>query len=103
MVPGGADILRSAPDSLFLGTALFALITQSFPLGIFTLAMAEMGLIGHLLGTLIGAMQGNEGSLPTDICTPGLPSPFQISVIGKILPAQGFPSAPVFFLTAAIV
>lgn len=102
LTPAAADILRSAPDSLFLGTALFALITQSFPLGIFTLAMAEMGLLGRLIGGLIRSVQGNEGSLPSDICTPGIPSPFQISIIGRILPSQGFPSAPVFFLTSAI-
>ena len=43
LVPAGQDMIRSAPDSLFIGSALMALLTQNYPLGILTLAMVEFG------------------------------------------------------------
>lgn len=100
--PAIHELLRSIPDSLFIGTGFFALITQSFPLGIFTLAMAEFGILHKVLAGLIGQVQGNTKIQTNDQCQMGLPSPYQISVIGKIIGEYGFPSGPLFFLSAAI-
>jgi hypothetical protein len=102
VTPAIHELLRSIPDSLFVGTGIFALITQSFPLGIFTLAMAEFGIFHKVLGGLIHQVQGNQKLQANDQCVIGLPSPYQISVIGKILGEYGFPSGPLFFLSAAI-
>lgn len=101
--PAFHDILRSAPDSLFIGSSLFAILTQNFPLGIFVLAMAEVGMINRALAGLIGSLQGNERFPRPEICSAGIPSPYQISVIGKILGETAFPSGPTFFLASVIV
>jgi hypothetical protein len=100
--PAFHDILRSAPDSLFIGSAFFALITQNFPLGIFTLAMAEFGMLNRALAGLIGSLQNNERAARPEICKAGIPSPYQISVVGQILGETAFPSGPIFFLGAVI-
>jgi len=100
--PAFHDLLRSAPDSLFIGSAFFALITQSFPLGIFTLAMAEFGMLNRALGGLIGSLHNNERSARPEICKAGIPSPYQISVVGQILGETAFPSGPIFFIGAVI-
>jgi hypothetical protein len=100
--PAIHELLRTIPDSLFVGSAFFSLLTQSFPLGIFTLAMAEFGILNKILGGLISQIQGNSNPQSNDSCSIGLPSPYQISVIGKILGEYTFPSGPLFFLSAAI-
>jgi hypothetical protein len=100
--PAFHDLLRSAPDSLFIGSAFFALITQNFPMGIFTLAMAEFGMLNRALGGLIGSLQNNERVARPEICKAGIPSPYQISVVGQILGETAFPSGPIFFIGAVI-
>jgi hypothetical protein len=101
--PAFQDLIRSAPDSLFLGTAIFALLTQSFPLAIFFLAMMEFGALHHVFAGFIGAVTGSNDAQPgSDVCIPGIPSPYQISIVGKILAGAAFPSGPLFFVSAAI-
>lgn len=101
--PAFQDLIRSMPDSIFLGTAIFAMITQSYPLGIFVLAMMEFGALHRVFAGLIGAVTGsNEAHPGSDVCLPGIPSPYQISLVGKILTGAAFPSGPLFFISAAI-
>jgi hypothetical protein len=100
--PAFNDFMRSMPDSIFLGSSIFSLLTQNYPLGIFVLAMAEFGIINRSIGGLIGIVQDNKGPETSDICTPGIPSPYQISVIGSLLTQTSFPSGPVFFMSAII-
>jgi len=100
--PGPKEFLRALPDSLFLGTSIFALITQSFPLGIFVLAMMEFLIVLVVLGGFVSAMQPNLAAPSSDQCTSGLPSLYQISAIGNILSGVAFPSGPTFFVTAAL-
>lgn len=103
LVPASQDMIRSAPDSLFIGSAILALLTQNYPLGILTLAMVEFGLLQRVLGGLFGTFSSNMASLPqSDICIPGIPSPYQISAIGTILTGVTFPNGPVFFLSATL-
>jgi hypothetical protein len=101
LYPAFHDIIRSSPDSLFMGSSIFALITQSFPLAILVLAMAEFGMIHRLFAGLIGSVQGNNTTTP-QICKPGIPSPYQISIIGQLLGEATFPSGTVFFMSAVI-
>jgi hypothetical protein len=103
LYPAFYDLLRSGPDALFLGTGLLALITQSFPLAVYTLAMAEFGILHQVLSGFVGMLQDNTGKSANDICTPGLPSPIQISPVGRLLAQSAFPSGVIFFMTAAII
>jgi hypothetical protein len=100
--PAFHDILRSAPDSLFLGTSILGLLTQNFALGVFVLAMAEFGIAHRVLAGIIGSAQGNAKSVKPEICSAGIPSPYQISAIGQVLGEFSFPSGAVFFLSAVI-
>jgi hypothetical protein len=100
--PAFHDILRSAPDALFLGSSILGLLTQNFALGVFVLAMAEFGVTHRVLAGIIGSAQGNTRSPRPEICSAGIPSPYQISVIGKVLGESSFPSGAVFFLSAVI-
>jgi hypothetical protein len=103
LTPAFQDLFRSLPDSLFLGTGLFALITQSFPLGILFLAMAEAGLLQRLLGGFVGAVQPNEKAPGSTMCLPGIPSPYQLSAIGALMLETAFPSGPIFFVSAVFI
>jgi len=100
--PSFHDYMRSMPDCVFLGSSIFALITQSYPLGIFVFAMLEFGLVHRLLASLVNIVEQPSGNPPSDTCTPGIPSPYQISVIGKLLTQTPFPSGPVFFMSAIV-
>lgn len=95
------EFLRAMPDSLFLGTSTFALITQSFPLGILTLAMMELIIIQVLLSSFVKGLQPN-GHIPSDQCTSGLPSLYQITAIGKLLEISTFPSGAIFFVVGTL-
>jgi hypothetical protein len=101
--PALQDFFRSAPDALFLGSGLLALVTQNYPLGIFMLTMIELTLVSYVLGKFIGSFESNVSSPASDLCIPGIPSPYQISVIGKVLTQMAFPSGPVFFLTGSVL
>ena len=100
--PAFHDILRSAPDALFLGTSILGLLTQNFALGVLVLAMAEFGITHRVLAGIIGSAQGNTRIARPEICSTGIPSPYQISAVGKILGEYSFPSGAVFFLSAVI-
>lgn len=100
--PSGQEFMRSLPDSLFLGSGFLALVTQNFPLGIFVLALAEIALVQRGLGGLFQSI-GGVGSTPySDACTPGIPSPYLISVVGRFISNASFPSGPVFLIAGAI-
>jgi hypothetical protein len=101
--PAVQDFFRSAPDALFIGSGILALVTQNYPLGIFMLTMIELTLVSFVLGKFIGSFESNTTSPLSDICIPGIPSPYQISVIGKVLTQMAFPSGPVFFLTGSVL
>jgi hypothetical protein len=103
LYPMGYDLLRSAPDALFLGTGLMALITQSFPLAIYVLAMLEFTIFHRVISGFIGALQNNEGKSTSDLCSFGLPSLYQFSPLGKLLVPDAFPSGAIFFMAAAVI
>jgi hypothetical protein len=102
LIPATQELLRSAPDSLFIGTLIFAGLTRSFPLGIFVLALAEIGLFHRLFAGMISGFQSNVNVPSNDMCNPGIPSPYRLSLVGTLLGEAAFPSGPIFFITAAI-
>jgi hypothetical protein len=103
MFPAFHDFMRSLPDSLLLGSGCFALVTQSFPIGILVLAIAEISLSHKLLGGFISGVQGGNSHIQEkDVCRPGIPSPYQISIIGQLLAETTFPSGPVYLISGTI-
>ena len=100
--PGPREFMRSLPDSLFLGTALFALLTQSFPLGILFFAMMEFGILDYVLSEIINSVKNNKIPIKSDICLSGIPSPYQISLLGHLYPQSEFPSAPIVFIASTL-
>ena len=100
--PGPTEFMRSLPDSLFVGTSLFALITQSFPLGILVFAMLEFSILHFLLATAIGSVQSNTTAPGPEICMSGIPSPYLISMVGQLYPKTSFPIAPIILVTSTI-
>ena len=100
--PGPTEFMRSLPDSLFVGTSLFALITQSFPLGILVLAMLEFSVLHFLLASVIGSVHSNLSNPGPEICMSGLPSPYLISMVGQLYPKTTFPIAPIILVASTI-
>jgi hypothetical protein len=100
--PAFHDILRSAPDALFLGSSILGLLTQNFALGVFVLAMAEFGITHRVLAGILNSVQGNSRPARPEICSAGIPSPYQISAVGQLLGESSFPSGAVFFLSAVV-
>jgi len=96
------ETMRSLPDSLFLGSTTFALLTQNYPISILVLGMFEFSLAAWLLCKFGGLLMNNEEPLASDICIPGVPSPYLISAIGNIFPKASFPSIPIFFISASM-
>jgi hypothetical protein len=97
------ESIRSAPDSLFLGSILLSIFTQSFPLIVLSLAMAEFGILHRVLANLLDFVSDNLKTQSPEICRMGLPSPYQISAIGQLLKEYAFPNGTLFFLAAVIV
>ena len=52
VAPAFHDFMRSLPDSLMFGTGVFALVTQSFPMGILVLAIIELCISHKFIGYL---------------------------------------------------
>jgi hypothetical protein len=102
LIPTTQEFVRAIPDSLFLGTGFFALITQNFPLGVLVLAIAELAMSQRILGSLVGIVQENPVKSFSDKCSSGIPSPYQLSLIGKLMSEVQFPSGPVFLLAGVI-
>jgi len=96
------ETMRSLPDSLFLGSTTFALLTQNYPISILVLGMFEFSLAAWLLCKFGGLLMNNEELLTSDICIPGVPSPYLISAVGNIFPKASFPSIPIFFISASM-
>ena len=99
---GPREFMRAMPDSLFVGTSIFALITQNFPLGILILAMMELILIQVILSSFLRGINPSMEVPSSDVCTTGLPSLYQITAVGKLLEWSVFPSGPIFFVVGTL-
>ena len=103
LLPAATDFMRSLPDSLFIGTSVFALLTQSFPLGILVLAMLEFTLIHRVFGGVLSSIDSDNSSKPGHyMCLPGIPSAYQISIVGNLVSEISTPSGPTMFVTAIL-
>lgn len=97
------EFVRSAPDSLFLGSILLSIFTQSFPLIVLSLAMGEIGILHRVLAFIFDSVSDNLKTQGPEICRMGIPSPYQISLVGKLIKEYAFPNGTLFFLSAVIV
>jgi hypothetical protein len=79
------ECIRAAPDSLFLGSILLSVFTQSFPLIVLSLAMGEFGLIQRFLASILDSVTDNWKTQGPEICRMGIPSPYQISAVGNLI------------------
>jgi hypothetical protein len=85
------------------GTSVFALVTQSFPLGILVFAMMEFTIAHRLFAGALNAINPINQAPPANMmCKPGIPSPYQISLVGNLLSEYNIPSGPIFFVSAVI-
>lgn len=100
--PASFDFMRSLPDSLLFGISVFALTTQSWPLGALVLAMLEFTLIHRIFGGFVNLVGGGDAETKDLKCLAGLPSPYQISLVGTLIQETAFPSGYIFFVTAVL-
>lgn len=100
--PGPTEFMRNLPDSIFLGTSVFAFLTQNFPLGILIFALLEFSLLSWVLAKFLGSVQNNKVQVTSDMCLPGLPSPYQLSILGHLYPQTSFPSMPILFVSSTL-
>jgi len=96
------EIMRGLPDSLFLGSCVFAFLTQNYPISILVLGMFEFSIAAWVLSMFIGLIENNNEPVKSDICLPGIPSPYLISILGNIYPKTAFPSIPIFFISSTL-
>jgi hypothetical protein len=96
------EIMRGLPDSIFLGSIVFAFLTQNYPLSILVLGMFEFSIVAWFLSMFVGLIETNNESVKSDICLPGIPSPYLISILGNIYPKISFPSIPIFFMSSTL-
>lgn len=96
------ETMRGLPDSLLIGSTVFAFLTQNFPVSILVLAMLEFSIISWLLFKFVGTLMTNTEAFTSDVCIPGIPSPYLISALGYISPKASFPSIPIFFISSTM-
>lgn len=104
---GFREVVRLIPDGLFLGTGLFALLSQNYPTAILFLTMFETLLITVGLQNLFGYLSLPDvlptGSSVGKACVSGFHSISlqTLSLFFKMPMKSSFPSPPVFLLTTA--
>lgn len=95
-------LMRSAPDSILLGTAFLALLTQSWSYTVLLLVFIEIFGIHYFLSTIASFITGSKGGPDNSACGFMIPSYSQISIIKNLLSSSSFPIAPTFFISCVI-
>lgn len=105
--PNLKEQIRLLPDSVFAGSLVLALLTQSYALSMFAFSILEAGLISGGLRSLLSYMDLVH-TAPTDpedpsVCYSSYNTPTLESLI-TLSPAtatSAFPSSPIFILSTA--
>lgn len=101
------QIFRLFPDSILFGSLFFALVSQSYPMAIFSLSMVETAAVATLLQKALTYLDFGRTlpSLTEDIgiCSPSIGTPSLESLIrlNEDSISSGFPSFPIFFVSTA--
>jgi hypothetical protein len=64
--------------------------------------MVEFAILDWVFAGFIGSVQNNTSAQCTDTCTPGIPSMYQISILGHLYPKVDFPSTPLLFVSSTL-
>jgi len=95
-------LMRSAPDSIVLGSFILSLLTQSYCYMVLLLTFIQIAGLHGLIAKIASFLTGGAGTpLPSD-CGFMVPSYTQISILKHGMVSDPFPSAPIFFISAVI-
>jgi hypothetical protein len=105
ILPTIHEEFRLLPDSLLIGSAILALVTQSFSMTVFFATLVETAGLNALLQTLFGFLDKNRllPSLNEAKCKSGFMSP-TLATFTTLKAADiksAFPSPSIFFLSTA--
>jgi len=104
------ESMRIFPDSLVMGTGIYALLTQSMAYGVFFMSLIETSLIYILIRTFANYVNVSGRFEPTlashsEKCRSGFTMPSAgldtLYTFGKSPSGIAFPSAPLFMLSSA--
>lgn len=105
--PNMTEQIRLLPDSILYGSLILALVTQSYSMAIFSVALLESGIIGSGLRNLISYMDliRSAPEIPADpsVCMSSFYSPTVEALLhfGPKSIQSAFPSFPIYFLATA--
>ncbi len=106
---GLREVIRLIPDGLFVGTGLFALMSQNYPVTMLFLTIFETLLITVGLQTLFGYISFPDvvprGEAMGPKCMSGFQSPTlqTLSLFFKMGATSAFPSPPIFVFTTGVI
>jgi len=95
-------LMRSAPDSIFLGTGLLALLTQSWAYTVLLITFFEIIGIHFFVSSIANYISGAQPLMGKDECGFMIPSYSQLSLLKHMFGRSAFPSAPIFFISSTI-
>ena len=102
-----SEVFRLMPDGILFGSAFFALMSQSFPMAMFVVAMLEASLVGVGLQKLMTYMDLAR-TLPSltaepEKCYPSTfaPSLESVMTFNRGTLSSAFPSFPIWFMSTA--
>jgi hypothetical protein len=95
-------LMRSAPDSIFLGTTLIALLTQSWAYTVLIITFFEIIGLHFFISSIAGYLTGSQPLQGKDECGFMIPSYTQISLLKAMFTRSPFPVAPIFFMSSVI-
>jgi hypothetical protein len=106
---GLREVIRLIPDGLFVGTGLFALMSQNYPVSMLFLVIFETLLITVGLQNLFGYISFPDvvpkGDAIGTKCVSGFQSPTlqTLSLFFKMGATSAFPSPPIFVFTTGVI
>lgn len=101
-LPTFNGFMSSLPDALLFGSAIFAFMTQTFPMAILVLTVIELTIIHRLFGGFIGAVSGDNTHAEGQGCSASTPSLYSFNALGSILEQVAFPSGPIFLISGVM-
>lgn len=101
-LPTFNGFMSSLPDALLFGSAIFAFMTQTFPMAILVLTVIELTVIHRVFGGFVGAVSGDNMHPEGQGCSSATPSLYSFNALGKILEQVSFPSGPIFLVSGVI-
>lgn len=102
IIPFLDTLMRSAPDSIVLGSFILSLLTQSYCYMVLLLTFVEIIGIHTIIAKIATFITGGSGIPLPDGCGFMIPSYTQISILKHAMTSDSFPSASIFFISAVV-